>query len=593
MVQHKKSVLATTRISQKIGSLVTRRASLSATASESVPPYLIRLILEKMPAQGVILLDRDMRPVYANQALKELLADSQLSDNWHQSLHTEDSVHLLSGLAIALADNTRFRTECRLSDSAALPARWLGCEAQPLTTDDCGFDGCLCTFTDITDQRLTNENLVQLSLYDQLTKLPNRSLLLQRLKRALAPGDVTDLALVFIDLDGFKLINDTLGREHGNQIIQEVSARINNCIDSTDLLARLGSDEFTAIIENNLAPQRAAEISEMMIQAIEKPFLVREESVYISASVGIAVAKPGVSADRLLQQADVAMYNAKKLKGNAVQYHSHKLTAQNRAKLLMGSHLHCALERNEFRVFYQPQLDIISNKICGSEALLRWKNPQLGSISPSIFVPLLEERGLIVHVGEWVLSEACHNQARWHRDYPGAKTTVSVNVSSLQLHDRHFLNKLKRILKSSGLAPQYLVLEITETILLDEFVSECRLLHEISALGVKIALDDFGTGYGSFSYLKKHPIDHIKIDRSFVDNLFNCEENKAITTSIIDLSHQLGKTVIAEGVDSQDELDFLMLRGCDIYQGFYTSKAIPSTEFAEKFLFDGTSGPAI
>lgn len=590
MVEPRKSPLTAARISQKIGSLVKRRSGLSLDNPAAVPHSLVKLILEHMPAPGVILLDEHMMPVYANRALREMLGDWTAGNCWHHNLHPDDSEHLLSGLAISVIDHTKFSTECRVQVShTSAPSRWLGCEAQPLVKEVCGYQGCLVTFTDITDQRLTNEHLVQLSLYDPLTNLPNRSLLMQRLKRALAPGNVTDLALVFVDLDGFKLINDTLGRKHGNKIIQEVSERIKTCLEPNDLLARLGSDEFTAIIEHDDAPQRAAEISETIISAIERPFFAREESVYISASVGIAVAKPGISADKLLQQADVAMYNAKKLKGNAVQYHSHELTAQNRAKLLMGNHLHCALERNEFKVFYQPQLDIVSNRICGSEALLRWKNPQLGSISPSVFVPMLEDRGLIVQVGEWVLSEACANQARWHREFPDSKTTVSVNVSSLQLHDRHFLNKLKRVLQKTGLAPNYLVLEITETILLDEFVSECRLLHEISALGVKIALDDFGTGYGSFSYLKKHPIDHIKIDRSFVDNLFDCEENKAITTSIIDLSHKLGKTVVAEGVDSQDELDFLMMRGCDIYQGFYTSRAVSSVEFARRFLTGATT----
>ncbi len=587
MTDNRKNALSAKELGRKIGSLLLDSQTARQMRQKSVPSLLIEKILDQISSPGVILLDEHLNVIYSNSALRELLGNPSQRPAWHSSLHPDDSNHLINGLTLALLDNDQFKTECRVhsleKDEAA---RWLSCEAQPLNYDECGINGCLCTFTDITDHRMTNENLVQLSLYDPLTKLPNRSLLMQRLKRALLPGDVTDLALVFVDLDGFKLINDTLGREQGNQLIIKVSERINSCLEQTDMLARHGSDEFTAIIQFNEARHRAADIADQIIKAIEKPFQVDNETVCITASVGIAIAKPGISADRLLQQADVAMYNAKKHKGNAVEYHSHELTAQNRAKLLVGSHLHRALDREEFKVFYQPQLEIATNRIYGSEALLRWKNPTLGSISPGVFVPILEDRGLITQVGEWVLAEACHNQARWHREFPQAKTTVSVNVSSLQLHDRHFLTKLKNILDSSRLPPDYLVLEITETILLDEFVSECRLLHEISALGVKIALDDFGTGYGSFSYLKKHPIDHIKIDRSFVDNLFNCEENKAITTSIIDLSHKLGKTVIAEGVDSQDELDFLMLRGCDIYQGFYTSRAIPSVEFAEKFLFD-------
>lgn len=578
---YRKSALSTSRIGERISALVRTRPALNSN-HDAIPHELIKLILREIPSVGVLLLDRHMAPVYTNSAFGTLLGIDALSDSWHQNINTADVQYLLHGMASISFDSSRFKAEFRVA-MANSEVRWLKCETQPLTEANSGYDGSLCIFTDITDQKLATDNLTRLSLYDSLTSLPNRSLLLDRLTRALAPGKPNDLALVFVDLDGFKLVNDTLGRQTGNQIIKEVSERLNFCLEPTDLLARHGSDEFTAVIEQNNASKRAAEISELIISAIKRPFYTRKESVFISASVGIAVAKPGISPDRLIQQADVAMYKAKKQKGNAVQYHSHELTARNRAKLLMGNHLHCALERSEFKVFYQPQLDIASNNICGSEALLRWKNPEVGSISPSIFVPMLEELGLINAVGEWVLSEACHNQARWHRDYPNTRTTVSVNVSSLQLHDRHFLDKLKQILQSSGLAPDALVLEITETILLDEFVSQCRLLHEINSLGVKIALDDFGTGYGSFSYLKKHPIDHIKIDRSFVDNLFSCDANKAITTSIIDLSHKLGKTVIAEGVDSQEELDFLMMKGCDIYQGFYTCKAIPSADFARRF----------
>ena len=288
-----------------------------------------------------------------------------------------------------------------------------------------------------------------------------------------------------------------------------------------------------------------------------------------------------------MRQADVAMDNAKQKNCGSAQFYKPALAVTNRAKLTVASYLHGAIERNEFQIYYQPQLDIRSNTIVGSEALLRWRHQRLGSVSPAVFVPLLEEKGLINQAGEWVLYEACKMQASWLRQYPGINTTVSVNVSSLQLHDRTFVEKLHRVLGSTGLDPQNLVLELTETILLDDYVSDHKVLEEIGALGVKIALDDFGTGYSSFSYLKNYPIDHVKIDRLFIDNLFTCEENKAITTSIIDLSHRLGKTVVAEGVDSQEELDFLMMKGCDIYQGFLSSRAIPSADFARKYLHAG------
>jgi diguanylate cyclase (GGDEF)-like protein len=427
MTDYRKNSLSAKELGRKIGSLLTASQAARQRRPKPLPSVLIEKILDQISSPGVILLDEHLNVVYSNSALRELLGNPSQRPAWHSSLHPEDANHLINGLTISLLDNDQFKTECRVQLTGQQnPARWLTCEAQPLNYDDCGLTGCLCTFTDITEHRTTNENLVQLSLYDPLTKLPNRSLLMQRLDRALQPANGTDLALVFVDLDGFKLINDTLGREQGNKLIREVSERINSCIEITDLLARLGSDEFTAVIQHYDAHSRAADIANQIIKTIEKPFLVQNESVYITASVGIAVAKPGVSADRLIQQADVAMYKAKKNKGNAVQYHSHELTAHNRAKLLVGSHLHCALEREEFKVFYQPQLEIATNRIYGSEALLRWKNPTLGSISPSIFVPMLEDRGLITQVGEWVLSEACHNQAKWHRDFPEARTTVSL-----------------------------------------------------------------------------------------------------------------------------------------------------------------------
>lgn len=548
----------------------------------------LELIIGELASPGIILLDQKGDCVFSNPGWHQISGTRKkqtLTHDWLNAINVADVGRVHRGCLTAIREQQPFETECRLARLREDKRQtWVNFLAKPLRDKNGSFGGCLGTFTDITDQKITNESLEQLTLHDPLTSLPNRSLLMRHLQASLDPKANNRLALVFIDLDGFKLINDTLGHTLGNQLILEVSERIKYSIKPGDLLARLGSDEFIVVVQEDECEDRANQVAKEILNAIKKPILVDNETVYISASAGIALSKHGITADRLIQQADVAMYNAKKRNGNTVQFHSHEFTAQNRAKLIVSSHLHTALEQNEFSVHYQPQLDIASNTICGSEALLRWKNPQLGTISPTVFIPLLEDRGLINQVGEWVLSQACHMQAKWQNDYSTHSTTVSVNVSSIQLHDRHFLNKLKKILDSSGISPDCLVLEITETVLLDEYVTECNLLQDISALGVKIAIDDFGTGYGSFLYLKKHPIDHVKIDRSFISNLFNCEENKAITNSIIDLSHKLGKTVIAEGVDKQEELDFLMMRGCDIYQGFLSSKALPSNDFATKFL---------
>lgn len=579
-------------VAQKIGKNIASLMKLSSSCTKPTKNNLVSAgtlerIIGELASPGIVLLNQHCECIYSSPGWHQLSGteNSAPGINWLTAINSEDEKSVYEGCIDAIRKKRPYQTECRLNHQTGQKRdTWVSFQAKPIFEDNGSFLGCLGTFTDITDQKITNRSLEQLTLHDPLTNLPNRSLLMQHLQTALDPVTKNKIALVFIDLDGFKLINDTLGHTLGNKLILEVSARINSAISPDDRLARLGSDEFTVIVNENACDNRANRVAKDILNAIKRPIVVDDETVYISASAGIAVSKPGVTPDKLIQQADVAMHNAKKRSGNTVQFHSHEFTAQNRAKLIVSSHLHTALDQNEFSVYYQPQLDIPSNTICGSEALLRWRNPQLGSISPSVFIPLLEDRGLINQVGEWVLSQACHMQAQWQNDYDSLNTTVSVNVSSLQLHDRHFLNKLKRILDSSGLSPDHLVLEITETVLLDEYVTECNLLQEISALGVKIAIDDFGTGYGSFLYLKKHPIDHIKIDRSFINNLFNCEENKAITNSIIDLSHKLGKTVIAEGVDKHEELDFLMMRGCDIYQGYLSSRAIPSSDFAVKFL---------
>ena len=581
MIQPRKKRSAAAKVSDYLTDLLKKS---SDSGKLCINACTLERIISELPSPAILLLDQSGNTLYSNPGWQQL-SKNVTSENWLDAVHTSDVDEVRNAYQQAIQNKQPSQTDCRLKDAGSdNKPLWAGFQARPIYGDNGSFITCLCTFTDITAQRTTNETLEQLSLYDALTGLPNRSLLLQELQSALDPETAGRFALVFIDLDGFKLINDTLGHTLGNSLISEVSQRINHCIKPTDLLARLGSDEFTVIVKEDEGEERAVKVAKDILEAIRKPIVVAKETVYVTASLGISISKPGITPDKLIQQADVAMYNAKKRSGNTVQFHRHELTAKNRAKLIVSSHLHTALDKGEFRVFYQPQLNVLSNEICGSEALLRWKNPHLGTISPNIFIPLLEDRGLINQVGEWVLSQACHKQAQWRRDYNALDTTVSVNVSSLQLRDRHFLNKLKRILDSSGLPADRLVLEITETALLDEYVTECHLLQDISGLGVKIAIDDFGTGYGSFLYLKKHPIDHIKIDKSFIDNLFNCEENKAITNSIIDLSHKLGKTVVAEGIDKQEELDFLMMRGCDFYQGFLSSRAIPSADFANKFL---------
>lgn len=545
-------------------------------------------LLGELYSPAIIVVDQNCNCMFANRGWRELTNTTRphfRTRHWLQAIHSGEQDSVRAMFSTAIASDSSNRIECRLKRSGGRQL-WVRIEARNMVDEWGKYLGCVGTFTDITEHKKTSESLLQLSLYDSLTGLPNRTLMMRRLSNVLGSQheQQKQFSLIYIDLNGFKLVNDTLGHALGNDLIVEVSSRISSCLENQDTLARLGSDEFTALIDSTDLPDRAEHVAQQIMATIKQPFLIDTETVYVTASIGISVAGPHTTPDILMRQADVAMDNAKQLNCDSAQFYSPALAASNRAKLTVASYLHGAIERDEFQVYYQPQLDIRSNTIAGSEALLRWRHNRLGSVSPAIFVPLLESKGLIVQVGEWVLQQACTMQASWLRQYPSINTTVSVNVSSIQLHDRAFPKKLQRILDSTGLNPQNLVLELTETILLDDYVSDHRVLDEISALGVKIALDDFGTGYSSFSYLKNYPIDHVKIDRLFIDNLFSCDENKAITTSIIELSHRLGKTVVAEGVDSQEELDFLMMKGCDTYQGFLSSRAIPSHDFAKKYL---------
>ncbi len=545
-------------------------------------------LLGELLSPAVIIVDHNCNCLFANRGWCKLTGTDKpqlRTRDWLQTIHATDQDSARNAISTAIASNSSTQFESRLKRSGGRQL-WVRIEARNMVDESGKYLGCVATFTDITEHKKTSESLLQLSLYDSLTGLPNRTLMMRRLDTMLRGqhDQKKQFSLIYIDLDDFKLVNDTLGHALGNNLIVEVSSRISSCLENQDTLARLGSDEFTVLIDTTDQPGKAARVAQSIMTTIKQPFAVESETVYITASVGISVTEPNSTPDSLMRQADVAMDNAKQRSYGSAQFYNPAQAASNRARLTVGGYLHGALERNEFQVYYQPQLDIQSNTIVGSEALLRWRHSELGSVSPSVFVPLLESKGLIIQAGEWVLQQACTMQASWLRQYPDINTTVSVNVSSIQLHDRAFPQRLQRVLDSTGLNPVNLVLELTETILLDDYVSDNQVLEEISALGVKIALDDFGTGYSSFSYLKNYPIDHVKIDRLFIDNLFNCEQNKAITTSIIELSHRLGKTVVAEGVDSQEELDFLMMKGCDIYQGFLSSRAIPSQDFARKYL---------
>jgi diguanylate cyclase (GGDEF)-like protein/PAS domain S-box-containing protein len=437
--------------------------------------------------------------------------------------------------------------------------------------------GAVAVFRDITQRQANQERIRQLAWYDSLTGLPNRALLQDRLGVATA-GAVRDketLATLFLDLDQFKNINDSLGHAIGDRLLQQVALRIADCVRASDTVARLGGDEFVIIMPNIRAPADAAFLAEKILAAVARPYAIDGRELYITPSIGIAVCpEDGCDCESLIQHADAAMYLAKENGRNNYQYFTAALNARAVERLSLESALHGALERRELSLHYQPQINLASGAIIGVEALLRWRHPVLGWVAPDRFIPVAEDSGLIVPIGEWVLQEACR-QARAWQAAGLAPLLMAVNVSGVQFRQADLAETVRDILAAHGLAAASLELEVTESVLMKSADSAVEILQKFRAMGVRLAIDDFGTGYSSLSYLKRFPIDKLKIDRSFVSDITTDPDDAAIASAIIAMAHRLRLKVIAEGVETPGHLRFLFQEGCDEAQGYHYSKPLP------------------
>jgi diguanylate cyclase (GGDEF)-like protein len=458
-----------------------------------------------------------------------------------------------------------------------------------------GGEEALAIVRDITERKQTEERVIRLAYHDSLTGLLNRhsfkDLLTQSV--ALAQRHGRYVATLFLDLDRFKRINDTLGYNVGDLLLQGVADRIQECVRKSDRAARnacelgacrvsrLGGDEFTILLPEIRQVQDAALVARRILETISRPFLLAGHEIFINGSMGITVYPlDGEDADTLLKNADSAMYSAKEQGRNNFQFYSESMNASSYKRLALETSLRKALDREEFRAFYQPQIDIASGKITGMEALIRWKHPEIGLVPPNDFIPLAEETGLIVSIGEWVLSAACiHNKALQDMGLPPKR--VAVNISSFQFRRESLVNTVKKALKISGLDPCYLELELTESAIMKNMEESSGILHELKSMGLRVAIDDFGTGYSSLAYLKRFPLDILKIDRSFIMNIPEDQDNAAIATAIIAMAHSLNLEVIAEGVESREQYAFLRELGCDGVQGFLFSPALPKGEISE------------
>ena len=442
------------------------------------------------------------------------------------------------------------------------------------------------TLTDITQRKEAEEEIRELAFYDQLTHLPNRRLLMDRLQRALASANRSQRAggLLFIDLDNFKTLNDTFGHDHGDLLLREVAQRLGTCIRDGDTVARLGGDEFVVMIEDlSTNRQEAAEaarvVSEKILAALDVPYQLAGHEHHSTPSIGVTLfAEHPQGVDELLKQADIAMYQAKAAGRNTVRFFDpemqHVLT--NRASLEMD--LRQALAEGQFLLYYQPQVDA-AGRITGAEALVRWRHPVRGIVSPAEFIPLAEDTGLILPLGQWVLETACRQLVIWGGRAETADLTLAVNVSARQYRQEHFVDQVLDTLRWSGSRAERLELELTESLLLDDVEDTIIKMTALKNEGVRFSLDDFGTGYSSLAYLKRLPLSQLKIDQSFVRDVLSDPNDAAIARTVVALGQSLGLDVIAEGVESQEQRDFLYSQGCYAYQGYLFGRPLPADEF--------------
>lgn len=443
-----------------------------------------------------------------------------------------------------------------------------------------GFKGVL---RDITERKRIEQELNYIATHDTLTGLPNRLMFNQLLNQAIqsAKRNMKQLAILFIDLDRFKIINDSLGHEAGDQLLQEIARRFKEALRAVDVVSRLGGDEFVILIENFNDINQVKKVAQKILSATIKPMVIVGEECRVTASIGISV-YPGDGQDEqsLMKNADIAMYFAKEEGKNNFQFYSTDIKAHSNERLAIETNLRRALERREFSLDYQARLDFKTGNITGVEALLRWNNPYLGSVTPTQFIPVAEETGLIVPIGKWVLKTACAQNVAWQKQgLP--PVCVAVNLSLRQLMDENLLNDIGAALKESGMTANLLELEITESMVMHNPSKLISLLTKIKEMGVRLAIDDFGTGYSSLAQIKHFPIDTLKVDRSFVRNLPQDSEDKAIIEAIITMGKTLSLTVVAEGVETQEQEAYLKEHICDEMQGFYFSKPVGADKFAE------------
>ena len=464
---------------------------------------------------------------------------------------------------------------------------------------------CLALQESATELQRNNDNLEQIvvertrqmefqAYHDALTGLPNRPFFLNQLEAALQTSKRTaaPLAVLFLDLDNFKTINDSMGHEAGDEMLRAVAERLTECMRPGDTVARLGGDEFTLLLKDIASAEEAVLITERIIKALHKPIRVSKNEIFPSGSIGIAfTAAVEQNADDLLRDADTAMYHAKGNGKSGYAVYDPTMSDKVVERMQLETDLRFALERGEFVVHYQPLVNLETGYLSGAEALIRWNHPQRGLLQPGKFLPIAEDTGLIVPIGYWVLEEACRQTKQWQEQYPEAPPfTININLSGRQLQREDVVERVQAALDKTGLLPALLKLEITESVMMEDVENTVYRLHRLKALGIKLAMDDFGTGYSSMASLSLFPLDTVKIDRSFVERLVDQEQAASIVAAIISLSHALNMDVTGEGIETPDQVAYLQSMGCQIGQGYFFAKPLTDS-FMEERIGSGQAIP--
>jgi diguanylate cyclase (GGDEF)-like protein/PAS domain S-box-containing protein len=452
----------------------------------------------------------------------------------------------------------------------------------PIRDRDGHAAGAVFAFRDVSAARALTLQMTHSAEHDLLTGLPNRRLLHDRLSQsiALAQRDMKLIAVLFLDLDGFKHINDSLGHPIGDQLLQSVAKRLVDCVRGTDTVSRQGGDEFVILLCDVQQPEDAAVMANRMLQVVAEAHCIDQRDIHITTSIGVSVyPDDGRDAETLIKSADTAMYQAKENGHQSYQFFKPAMYARAVERQSIEESLRRALDRQEFMLHYQPKVNLRTGAITGAEALIRWEHPTRGPLLPAQFIPIAEDCGLILPIGNWVLRQACQQAEAW-ADAGLPMTTMAVNVSAMEFRDENFLQGLFAVLSETGINPRCLQLELTESVLMKRAEPLTDVLHILREWGVQVAIDDFGTGYSSLSYLRRFSVDALKIDQSFVRQIAAGGRDAAIVTAVISMAHSLKLLVIAEGVETQDELEFLQAHNCDEAQGYYFSRPVPHQQFA-------------